>query len=114
MSEALIGVLIGGAIASIAPLATLIAQHRRWKWEAKLEYLRTERRRLEDLYSDTLNRLKKGMAENSYPSEMISDILMLMPKPIAVRFDSWMDEKNKDATKAKNVYMSICAEPYTL
>jgi len=108
--EALLGVIIGGLIASIAPIITLIANHGRWKWEAKLEYLRAERHRLEELYRETLDKLDKAMAENKYPSQMISDICVLMPKPVADRFDTWMSEKNKDATKGQQAYLAICAE----
>ena len=48
MGEVLIGVIIGGLIASIAPITTLIIDHKRWKKEAQLEYLKSERKRLSD------------------------------------------------------------------
>ena len=108
LSEALIGVIIGGVIASIAPLAHLFADHRRWKQEAKLAHLREERRRLEQMYSNTLTKLSDAMTKNSYPSDMMSDILILIPKDVGVRFEAWMAEKDKDSTKGKHAYMDIC------
>lgn len=108
LSEALIGVVIGGVIASIAPIAHLFADHRRWKHETKLAHLREERRRLEQMYSNTLTKLGDAMANNSYPSDMMSDILILMPKDIGERFEAWMAEKDKDPAKGKHAYMDIC------
>lgn len=108
LSEALIGVVIGGLIASIAPLAHLFADHRRWKQETKLAHLREERKRLEQMYSNTLAKLSDAMAKNRYPSDMMSDILILMPKDVGERFEAWMAEKYKDSTKGKHAYMDIC------
>lgn len=107
-SEAIVGVLVGGIIASIAPLAHLVADHHRWKRETKLAHLREERRRLEQMYTDTLAKLGKAMAENSYPSDVMADILVLMPKDVGEHFEAWMDDKNKDDTKGKHAYMNIC------
>ena len=44
MSETLIGVIIGGIIASIAPVFTLAVDHRRWRRESRLTYLMSERK----------------------------------------------------------------------
>lgn len=110
MSEALIGVVIGGLIASIAPVVSLLTESRRWKLEKRLEHLRAERARLEKFSSETLPKLAEAMARDSYPSSMISDILVLMPKPVGDRFENWMAEKEKDELKGKFAFMDICVE----
>ncbi|MDQ6733788.1 MAG: hypothetical protein M3Z35_06685 [Nitrospirota bacterium] len=88
-------------------MVTLIIQHRRWKWEAKLEYLRTERRRMEVLYREILEQLGKAMAAGSYPSSMLADIMVMMPQGIADPFNVWMADTDKDGTKARHAYLDI-------
>ena len=108
MSETLIGVLIGGLIASFAPLVTLWAESRRWKLEKKLERLREKRSQLERLSAGILPQLSQAMADNSYPSQMTSEILVFMPGPVSDRFHKWMAENDKDAAKGKLAFMDIC------
>lgn len=110
MSETLFGVMIGGLLASIVPVLTLFTDSRRWSREKQLDHLASERARLEALFSRTLEYLNSAMTENSYSSQMISDIMVLMPKPISDRFDAWMMEKPKDELKAKSAYLDICLE----
>ncbi len=110
MSDALLGVIVGGFIASIVPVVTLLIDHSRWKRVAKLEYLKGERVRLEKLYTDTLEKLSEAMAKNSYPSQMTSDIYVLMPKNVSERFDEWMQDKDKTKLKTKHAYLEISVE----
>ena len=67
-------------------------------------------RRLEQLYSETLKNLADGIDKNSYPTKMLSDILILMPKSISDRFNLWMGEKDKDASKGKFALFEISLE----
>jgi gas vesicle protein len=110
MSDTLIGVILGGIIASITPVITLIINHKRWKREMKIEYLKEERRRLEKLYSETLEGLGEAMAKNSYPSQMTSDILILMPKSVSSIFNDWMKVEDKSKSKGQQTYMDIAVE----
>ena len=110
MSEVLIGVIIGGIIASISPVASLLIDHFRWKKEKKLEHLRLERKRLEDLFTKTLEQLSEAMKKNKYPSKMTSDILILMPKNVSEKFQSWMDKENPTTLEGKHAYMDIAVE----
>jgi hypothetical protein len=110
MSDALWGVVIGGAIASLGPIASLIADTKRWKIERKLEQLREERARLERLISETLPQLGEAMLKNNYPSHMSSDIVALMPKAVADRFMTWMKEKPKDELKGKHAFFDMALE----
>jgi len=110
VSETLLGVLIGGLIASIAPIASLIFESRRWKLERRLEQLRGERARLERLIADVLPQLGDGMAKNNYSSSMTSDIFALMPKAVSDKFDKWMAVKPKDDLKSKHAFFDMALE----
>lgn len=110
MSETLIGVLIGGLIASISPLATLVVESRRRRRELKLEHLRAERCRLETLFAENLQKLSEGMVNDSYHAQMIADVSVFMPKVIGDLFEEWMSRKPKDDQAAKIAYLNICVE----
>lgn len=107
MSDTLIGVIIGGIIASITPIITLFINNRRWRYEKRLERLKEERQRREKMYTDTLNKLSQAMAEESYPLDMISDMMILMPKDIFDRFQQWIDEKEKTVSKGKSTVLDV-------
>lgn len=110
MSDVLIGVLVGGLIASIAPLVTAAYQHRRWRRESTLKHLRSERRSMERLFAENLRKLSDGIANNSYDTQMIADIAVFMPRVIGDLFEEWMHLQPKDPQAAKNTYLSICVE----
>jgi Tfp pilus assembly protein PilE len=110
MSETLIGVIIGGIIASIAPVFTLIIDHRRWRRESKLAYLLSERKNLETLYAKNLKRFSKAIAENSFSSDMISDFLLSMPKDVSKTFKAFMADPEKTEKKCKQFYMNLAVE----
>lgn len=107
MSDTLIGVLIGGMIASITPLVMLILDHRRWQRESKLEHLKSERKRLERMFRENLQRLSKAIAKNSYPSDMMMDFLLTMPKMISMQFKEFLADPNKTDSRCKKAYLSI-------
>ena len=107
MSDTLIGVVIGGVIASITPLVMLILDHRRWQREAKLEHLRSERHRLEKVFRENLKRFSKAIAENNYASDMIMDFILTMPKDISIKFKEFLADPNKTDSKSKKAYMGI-------
>ncbi len=110
MSEALIGVLIGGIIASIAPIATLYFESLKWKKDSQLEYLKLERERLRTLFEDILDELSKAMAENRYPSQMISEITVSMSKEISETFISFMEDEDKTDFTCRSFYMEMSVE----
>ncbi len=107
MSDTLIGVIIGGLIGSIAPFSTLVLGHFRWKRESKLEYLKSERVRLEGLFEKTLEQFAEGMKANSYSSDMSSDIMILMPSEVTERFLDFMRDEEKTELKCKHAYMAL-------
>lgn len=106
MSDILIGVIIGGLIASITPVLTLIVDHRHWIRESKLEHLRSERKRLENIYSKNLKSFSKAIGENSYSSDMIMEFLLTMPKDISATFKEFMSDPNKTDAKSKKAYIN--------
>ena len=107
MSDILIGVIIGGIIASITPLVMLILDHRRWQRESELEHLRSERKRLERIFRENLKRFSKAIVKNSYASDMIMDFLLTMPKEISIKFKEFLADPNKTDSRCKKAYMSI-------
>ena len=107
MSDTLIGVIIGGVIASITPLVMLMLDHRRWQRESELEHLRSERKRLEKIFRENLKRFSKAIAENNYASDMIMDFLLTMPKEVAVKFKEFLADPNKTDSRSKKTYMGI-------
>jgi hypothetical protein len=110
MADAIIGVIVGGFIASIAPLGMLYFNHLHWKRDAKLNYLTAERVRLETLSEKTLTRLTKAMTENAYPSDMTADIMTFMPEEVITRFDIFMCDPDITEKKCKVAYLELARE----
>ena len=109
MNDVLIGVVVGGLIAWVAPLLTLRYTERRWRFDTKMNYLKSERARFEKLYENNLKRFATGIIENSYSSEMSAEIFALMPKEIGELYKGWMSEKDKDDYKRKVVYLEMAS-----
>ena len=107
MSDTLIGVLLGGLIAWVAPLMTLRYSERRWKFEAKLTHLKAERERFERLYESNLALFSDGLMKDSYSSNMIADLTILMPKEIGEAFLKFMEEEEKSELKGKHAYADL-------
>mgnify|MGYP001819034078 FL=1 len=107
MADILIGVVLGGVIASITPIVMLILDHRRWQRESKLEHLRSERQKLEKIFRESLKRFSKAIAENNYASDMIMDFLLTMPKEISIKFKEFLADPNKTDSRTKKAYMGI-------
>jgi len=102
-----VGAAIGGLIVAIPTTVSLIINHLRWKRETKLEYLKSERQRLEKIYVEMHNKLSEAMAEDSYPIDMISDIHVLMPKEISDKFREWMAADNHTPEAGRNTLLDI-------
>ena len=107
MNDALLGVIIGGLIASITPIITVIYNHIRWKRERKLEHLKAERKRLEQRFEGVLDDFAKGMAHGSYSSKMASEIEILMPKEVSEIYEKFMADKDKTEFKGKCAYLDM-------
>jgi gas vesicle protein len=107
MSETLIGVVIGGLIAWVAPLMTLRFNERKWRFESKLNFLKTERDRLEQLYERNLERFGRGLSEDAYSSEMTAEMFAMMPKEISEIYQKWISDSDKTDIDRKTVYLDL-------
>jgi hypothetical protein len=105
----LLGVIIGGLIASVAPVTTLIVDHLRWKRETKLIHLKSERDKLEQRFREALEQLATAMARNSYPAQMTSDIMIMLPKEVSDQYLRFLEEKDKSAPSSKKAYLEVAA-----
>ena len=107
MSDILLGVIIGGLIASITPIVMIILDHRRWQRQSRIEQLRFEQRRLERIFRGNLKRFSKAITENSYPSDMIMEFIITMPQEVSTKFKEFLADPNKTDEKCKKAYINI-------
>jgi len=107
MSDILLGVIIGGLIASVTPIVMIILDHIRWQRQSSLEQLRFERKRFEKIFRENLKRFSKAITENSYPSDMIMDFILTMPKEVSSKFKEFLADPNKTDEKCKKAYIII-------
>ena len=107
MPDLLLAVIIGGLIASITPIVMIILDHRRWQRQATLEQRRLERKRLEKVFRENLKRFSKAISENSYPSDMIMDFILTMPKGVSTIFKEFLANPNKTDATCKKAYINV-------
>jgi hypothetical protein len=107
MPDLLLGVIIGGLIASITPIVMIILDHRRWQRQATLEQRRLERKRLEKVFRENLKRFSKAISENSYPSDMIMDFILTMPGEVSTIFKEFLANPNKTDATCKKAYINV-------
>lgn len=109
MNDTLLGVLVGGLIGWIAPLLTLQYSERRWKFEAKLSHLKSDRAKFETLYERTVASLEEREDEKMLPIKMLADIIVLMPEEVRNAFDLYVDAGIEDASTVKVKYLELIA-----
>ena len=107
MPDILLGVIIGGLIASVTPIIIIVLDHRRWQRQARLEQQRLERKRLEKVFRENLKRFSKAISENSYPSDMIMDFILTMPGGVSTRFKEFLANPNKTDATCKKTYINV-------
>ena len=107
MSDALLGVIIGGLIASVTPIIMLILDYKRWQRQATLEQLKFERNRLEKIFRANLKRFARAISENSFPSDMIMDFILTMPGEVSAKFKEFLADPEKTDAKCNKAYMTI-------
>ena len=108
MSETLWGVLIGGVIGWIIPIAHYIGEFRKWKKERRYAVLKEKRDRREKLYDELMEKISEGISRDSYDIPTIAAILKLCPESVTTAFDTLILEKNKDLSQKKSHYLNIC------
>lgn len=107
MSEALIGVLIGGLLSGLGTWITMFIQHKRWISETQIARLNAKRERFEVAYEVTLEKLQKDMLQDVYSSNMMSDIDFLFPEIVSQAFENFMAEKDRSDDTMRNHYYGI-------
>ena len=85
----------------------IFLDHRRWQQQSTLEQLRFERQRLERIFRGNLKRFSKAITENSYPSDMIMDFILTMPKEVSSKFKEFLADPNKTDATGKKVYVDL-------
>jgi hypothetical protein len=70
-------------------------------------YLKAERDKLEQRFRETLEQLSKAMARNSYPAEMTSDIMIMLPEEVSEKYLGFLEEKDKSTSQCRQAYLDI-------
>jgi hypothetical protein len=109
MSDALIGVVIGGLIGWIAPFLTLRYGEKRWRFETKLAHLKAERARFEVLFEEALKLFAEGAVKNGYSIPMIADFLVLFPRELDEMFEEHMSNKDKSEERIRSTVLQLAA-----
>jgi hypothetical protein len=110
MCDAITGVIVGGLLTGSGTWTAMWLQHRKWKIEQKIRILENKRNRLEALSQSTLQKLSICMKEDSYSSEMMSDIDFLFPQSVSKVFNEFMEIEDKQDIDFKNGYYNIARE----
>jgi len=101
MSEALLGVIIGGAIAILTPVINIILEQKRWKKVKRIDYLHNQKMELEKRFKEIGKKLDECMLRNSYPCDMLAMFMEYFPKTVYDAFDSMMCDKTKNKIQEK-------------
>jgi len=110
MSDQLIGVIVGAAIASLMPAITLWFEFQRWKREKQIEHYRGERDRLERLFEEARIKMVNGMASDSYPIDMIATFMHRCPDNVYKAFDEMIMHKDKKDDDYRHYHLKIASE----
>lgn len=104
MTDTLMGVIIGGSIALIMPVISLIYSHHVWKREKKVERLEYKKKEYEKLFNKGLKEIGKFLRTKTANIEIL-DFESRMPEEILQEYRRLIDDKNKfDVKKSKNNY----------
>lgn len=104
MSDTLIGVIIGGLIASIGTVITLLVDYKKWKSDRKIRMLRDQRGRLEVLFGEIRPLIEQGIESDAFDTKTLSAVLSLCPPKVYKAFrDMTMDEDNSTEKKRDHV-----------
>ena len=109
MSEEIIigflGAVLGATIATVPQFIFEPFNHIRWKKEQKIKYLMDKKGNLKNIIEATKEQLNKGLKEDKYPSDMISNFEYLCPKKTYNLFFQMMqDNRKKDNPELQSRY----------
>lgn len=107
MSEALIGVVIGGVLSGLGAWIAIVIQHQRWVIEKRIKRLNEKRERLEMAYERTLIELSDCMKTDVYSAHMSSNIDFLFPEVVFEAFDKFVEDEDKSEKNKRVHYFNI-------
>jgi hypothetical protein len=97
MSDTLLGVIIGGAIAILGQSISLFINHIKWKKENRIRYLQSKRQKLEEIFKKINEELSKGIENNNYSWDTITDVFYLCPNIVVDAFSQFMQQKDESS-----------------
>lgn len=110
MNSALIGVIIGGLIASIGPIVSLVVSHRRWKLEKRVEYLREKRTDMEERTKRILSVLTSSLMDGYVSSnDITSEISVYYSETVRHSFREMLKSKD-DRVGWHKCYLNLTIE----
>ena len=110
MSDALLGVIVGGAIANIGIIISLIFEYLKWKREKKVEYLQKKRERLEILLKSLDERITKALfseGEALFPRDLVVDIFHACPKNVSDAFMELVEATHKSFPTVNDIINTV-------
>ncbi len=110
MSDTLIGVIIGGVLASVVPIISLFQQYGQWKKEKKLMYLQQERERLRELYTNSYKKIIEETVLEKNTPEFLSEILFLLPEKIRMEFMTFRSNAKTIPDDKKVEYLFVLSD----
>ena len=110
MSEALLGVIIGGIIGLIPTLIVLFIEHKKWKKEINIAILQQKREKIEKRFDEAYEKIHQGIGKGSFSIDMITDILRLSPRKVSEAFDKMMLDKNQNIENQRTHLLEISIE----
>ena len=110
MSEGLLGVVIGGILASFGTILTLIIENNRWKKEKRIEYLKDKKEKLDESYTKAISELNTALNEDNFPIDLVNNFRYQYPDGVANEFWKIFDDKDKSVENKKRHYWKICEE----
>ena len=102
MSDTLLGVIIGGIIAILGQSIVLLINHLKWKKENRIKYLQNKRQKLEEIFQKVNKELLKGIDDDNYSEDAITDILYLCPGIVVDAFNQFMQHKDESPKNKLN------------
>lgn len=107
MFEILAGVIIGGLIASVAPITTLMKDQKRWRHQIRFDHYKSERQRTEKLFDETLKIISNGVKTGNYLNNISNDIILRMPRAISEIYWEFVKLNARDELAQKNFYLDM-------
>jgi hypothetical protein len=92
MSDTLIGVLVGGFIASALPALSLAVEYKKWRRDRRLNHLKAERDRLEKIFGDLRPQVADAVASGVYDVNMAGVLIFRCPQRVEEAFSAMSDE----------------------